>query len=71
MLLSGTGVLPDQTIPLRIRNTLDKPQVIPDLKASDLLKGALPKPADVLKDPNKALDEAKKLKDRWRELIPK
>ena len=64
-------VLPDQTIPLRIRNTLTQPQVLLDLKASELLKGALPTPADILKDPKKALEEAKKLKDRWKELLPK
>lgn len=72
-------VVPDQTIPLRIRGRLDKPQVLPDLKASDLLKGAvgdlLPKPADLLpgsgQDPTKKLeDEAKKLKDRFKGLLP-
>lgn len=68
-------VLPDQTIPLRVRGALDKPQVTPDLKAGDLLKGALPKPTDLLedlkKDPKKALEDAKKLKDRWKELLPR
>lgn len=73
-------VLPDQTIPLKVRGKLDKPQVLPDLKASDLLKGALPallpKPTDLLPgagaDPKKALeDEAKKLKDRLKGLFPK
>lgn len=64
-------VLPDQTLPLRIRNTLAQPQVVPDLKTSDLMQAALPTPAEILKDPKKALDEAKKLKDRWKELLPK
>jgi hypothetical protein len=64
-------VLPDASIPMRVRGPLDKPQVTPDLKAADLLKGALPTPGDVLKDPKKALEEAKKLKDRWKELLPK
>lgn len=34
--------VPDQTLPLKITNTLDKPRVLPDLNAADLLKGALP-----------------------------
>lgn len=57
-------VLPGGALPLRIRGPLASPEIRPDLKASDLLQGLLPKPADLLKDP-------KKVKDRLKDLIPR
>ena len=70
-LLLATSPAFAEGLPLRVRGPLERPQVTPDLKASDLLQGVLPKPEDLLKDPKKALDEAKKLKDRWKELLPR
>ncbi|MFM8980268.1 MAG: AsmA family protein, partial [Planctomycetia bacterium] len=46
-------VLPKGALPLRIRGPLARPEIRPDLKASDLLQGLLPSPADLLKDPKK------------------
>jgi hypothetical protein len=55
--------VPDQTLPLRVRGTLSKPQVTPDLKASDLLKAA---------GTGGVLDRAKKeVEDRLKGLLPK
>lgn len=48
-------VLPQGALPLRIRGSLSRPQVRPDLKASDLLQALGPSLEDLLKDPKKAL----------------
>jgi hypothetical protein len=62
-------VVPDQTLPLRVKNTLQDPRIIPDVKMGNLLKGALERllqqGGEGLGDVGKRLEEeAKKLKER-------
>lgn len=62
-------VRPDQTIPLRITGTLDKPKVQPNLNIGDLLKGGLEQVLPTIGEG--ASDLARKLEEQRKRLFGK